>query len=33
VFLIEDRLDCVMLNGRLGSENPKYEEFARRSRG
>jgi hypothetical protein len=33
VFLIEDQLDCVMLNGRLGSENPKFEEFAKRNRG
>jgi len=32
VFLVEDRSDCVMVNGRLATENPKYEEFAKRNR-
>jgi len=31
VFLVEDRPDNVMVNGRLATENPKYEEFAKRA--
>lgn len=31
IFLHEDKPDCVMLNGRLASEDPKFESFRKRS--
>jgi hypothetical protein len=31
VILEEDQLDMVMMNGRMASGNPKYDEFRKKS--